>query len=436
MWQQQVPRGYRLDLMAFAAFLALALLAIVDFRRGFLFPAAEYLVRTPHFALSPWQGLMLVAGLAGLLASYRRMLGYEAKLKGVALEREVRWLAFALFGLLVVDVFTYRGVPAAQVAAGGRLGADWLEAFGVTGWLRPVALALSHLATTWHATFLGVLFAGLALTVLPRYLRPFFARTGLGGSLFGALFALPQPFCSCCASVIAPALVRQGASDNFSLAFIVGSPMLNLTGLILAVLLLPAPYAITRILAGVVLTIPVTYGVALLARRWGAPGMRAPQSWLGRWMSRLVGLYCRIFHLEELVRHRPLETPGVFLPTWFSISGHIALLLVPTLLVWSTAAAAIVQALPAPFGNNLSSVVLAAVAGTLLMISTWSEIPVAQQMLQADLFAPAATLLVVLPPVSLPCLLVLAGSIGRLRVVALLGLAVVVAGIAAGVVFL
>ena len=124
------------------------------------------------------------------------------------------------------------------------------------------------------------------------------------------------------------------------------------------------------------------------------------------------------------------------MPTWFSVSGRIGLLIIPTLLVWSIVGAAIIQVLPSTFGNNLPSVVIVAVTGMLLMISTWTEIPMAQQMIQANLFGPAAVLLVVLPPVSLPCLLLLAGSIGRFRVVAILGLAVVVVGIAAGVVFL
>ncbi|MBI4641159.1 MAG: permease [Candidatus Tectomicrobia bacterium] len=437
---QQVPIGYSMSLMTFVVFLAVFLLALVDFRRGFLFATATglggYLIKAPYFVFSLWQGLMLAVGLAGMLASYRGVKDYESKLIGVNLEGYVRWMAFVLFGLLVVDAFTYRGVPTVRIAMGARLGADWLQAFGATGWLRPLSLTLSYMATVWHATFLGILFAGLALTVLPRYLRPFFVRTGLGGNLFGAVFALPQPFCSCCASMIAPSLVRQGASQDFSLAFVVGSPMLNLTTLILASLLLPAPYAITRILAGVVLTVPVTYGVARLANRWESSLESAPSDPLARWMSRWVGLYCRIFHLDELVRERPLDRPGAFLPTWFYISGRIALLLVPTLLIWTIVAAAIVQTLPAAFGNNLPSVVIAAVVGTLMMISTWSEIPMAQQMIQAGLSGPAATLLVVLPPVSLPCMLLLAGSIGRFRVVALLGLAVAVVGIATGVIFL
>jgi uncharacterized protein len=440
MRPQQFPIGYPLSLGTFLAFLALSLLAIVDFRRGFLFTTATglggYSINTPYFVFSPWQGLMLAVGLVGLLASYRSVAAYEAELGGVNLERYVRWMALALFGLLVVDVFTYRGVPAARVALAGTLGAGWLEAFGVTGWLRPVALAVSYLVTVWHATFLAVLFAGLALTILPRYMKPFFTRTGFGGNLFGAAFALPQPFCSCCAAMIAPSLTRHGASDNFSLAFVVGSPMLNLSTLIVAALLLPAPYAITRILAGILLTVPVTYGVARLASRWRVGTEDTPHNRFTTWMSRWVGVYCRIFHLEEIVRERPLDRPGAFLPTWFYISGRIALLLVPTLLIGSIIAAAIVQVLPSTFGNDLPSVVIASLAGTLLMISTWTEIPVAQQMIQAGLSGPAATLLVVLPPVSLPCLLLLAGAIGRFRVVALLGVAVAAVGIAAGVIFL
>lgn len=133
---------------------------------------------------------------------------------------------------------------------------------------------------------------------------------------------------------------------------------------------------------------------------------------------------------------RPLNTPGTFLPAWFSVSGRLALFLMPTLLFWSIVAALLVHALPSSFDNSLRSVVIAAVVGTLLMISTWTEIPVALQLIQAGLTGPAATLLVTLPPVSLPCLMLLGGAIGRFRVVALLGLIVIAAGVLAGIAFL
>lgn len=420
--------------------MALTLLAIVDFRRGFLFilipDFGGYIAKTPYFVFSPSQVLMLALGIAGFVLSYRSLKRYEVKLKGVNIERYVHWLTFILFALLVADLFTYRGVAATRAAIAGKVGADWLNAFGITGWLRPIALTVSYLLTVWHATFLGVLLAGLALTVLPRYLKSFFTRIGFGGSLFGALFALPQPFCSCCASMIVPSLARQGASTSFSLAFVVGAPMLNLSTLILASMLLPAPYAIARIAAGIVLTVLATYGVVRLAERWDNISDGTPQSSLARWVEWWVTLYTRAFRLDKLVLNRQLDTPAAFLPTWFRLSGRIALLLVPTLFLWSIVTAIIVQALPSAFGNNLPSVIIAAVAGTLFMSSTWTEIPVALQMIQAGFYGPAATLLVVLPPVSLPCLLILSGCIGRFRVVALLGLAIMVAGIIVGLMFL
>ncbi len=404
--EQRVPAAYQWSLVTFVAFAALSLLTVVDIRRGFLF--TEYVLKTPYFVLNPWHLLMLAIGVAGLLASYQSLRSHEARLGPVIPERYIKAVAFILFGLLVVDLFAYRGVPAARAVAAGKLGADWLKAFGVTGWLRPVALTVSYLLAVWHATFLGVLLAGLALTVLPRYLRSFFARPGLAGSLCGGVFALPQPFCSCCAAVIAPSLARRGASTSFSLAFVVGSPMLNFSTLILAMVLLPVPYALTRILAGVILTVPVTYGVTLLAEHWGgveegAAVVRRTSQVRHPWaqsLSRWVDLYSRAFHLDELVRDQPLDTPGAFLRAWLSVSGRIAALLIPTLLAWSVVTAAIIQVLPSAFGNNLLGVVLAAVTGTLLMISTWTEIPVALQMIQAGYTGPAATLLVVLPPVS------------------------------------
>ena len=273
--------------------------------------------------------------------------------------------------------------------------------------------------------------------MLPALWRPYVAQSGFKGSLVGALFALPQPFCSCCSSVMAPTLVRRGASTNFLLSFVVGAPMLNITTIILAVALLPARFAVLRIVAGVGVTVLVTYLVSYVADRWStaAPAIAVPSSRPG-WTRRLVERYGRLLDLERIAGARPVDTPSQLIAAWLYASARIALVLVPTLWIWSVVASALFHAVPAVFANNLTGVAIAAIGGTLFMISTWSEIPMALQLIHAGSTGPAAALLVVLPAISLPCMMLLGGALQRFRLVAWLSAAVMAAGMAAGVIFL
>lgn len=427
------PASYRGMMVGFIVFCALTLLTLLDVRRGFLF--AEYPVRTFFHVFNPLHVPMLAVGIAGMFACYRGSTILEAQLSGTS--RYLKTLTLTILTLLVCDLFAYRGVPAARSMASGRIALDWLGAFGVTEWWKPLAQATSFLLNVWHATMLGILMSGLALTVLPVYLTPYVTRGGFTGSLFGAMFALPQPFCSCCSSVMAPSFVRRGASTTFLLSFVVGAPMLNVTTILLALALLPAPFAITRIVAGIVVTVLVTYAVARIADRWDGPdrAIREPKpGWA--WMRRVGGAYLGLFDLDRIVGSRRLETPSQLIGAWLHASGRIALVLVPTLWVWSVIASGIFETLPSAFGNNLTSVVLSAVIGTFFMIATWSEIPMALQLIQSGYNGPAAALLVVLPAISLPCMMLLGGSLQRFRSVALLSIAVMIVGIVAGAMFL
>lgn len=425
---------YRWILAGLLACLALTLLALLDFRRGFLF--AHY-SRSPYWAFHPLQLWIAAGGAAGMCLCHRALKRLEPRVSIPRRYGEV-W-AMATLGLLVADLAVYRAVPTARAVAAGALGADWVQAFGVSGWLRPFALAVSYVLAVWHASLIGVLIAGLAVTALPPALQHLFTRTGFGGTVRGALWAIPQPFCSCCAALVAPSYLRRGASTTFSLAFVVASPMLNVTAIILAFALLPVPFALTRLAAGIVLVTVVAYGAARFAdrrsRRLGPTRLTSPgsdSSVLGRWRLR----YLRLFDLDALLRGRRLDTPAALTSAWGYASVRLALVLLPLLVAWSIVTAAVVQLLPPAFGNNLPSVAVTAVAGTLLMIATWTEIPVALQLIHLGFTGPAATVLTVLPPVSLPCLMLLAGSLGRLREVVFLGLAVMVAGVLAGAVFL
>jgi hypothetical protein len=62
--------------------------------------------------------------------------------------------------------------------------------------------------------------------------------------------------------------------------------------------------------------------------------------------------------------------------------------------------------------------------------------PMALQLTQPGYAGPAAALLVVLPAISLPCMVLLGGALQRFRVVVLLSIGVMVVGIAAGALFL
>jgi uncharacterized membrane protein YraQ (UPF0718 family) len=430
------PIVYRAWLAGFVLSLALTLLAVVDFRRGFLF--ATYPARSLFYAFNPLQIAIVAVGVGGMLASYRGARTLERDRPDAAAgPRSLTAFTVIVFTLLVVDLFTYRGVPAARSIAAGRINVDWLNAFGVTGWWEPAAQATSYLLNVWHATMIGILISGLALTVLPAFSRAPLAQTGFRGSLVGALFALPQPFCSCCSSVMAPTFVRRGASTNFLLSFVVGAPMLNITTIVLAVALLPARFAALRIVAGVGITVLVTYLVSYAAHWWspGAPAVLAPPSRPG-WTRRLAERYGRLLDFDRVVGAREVETPSQVIAAWFYASARIALVLVPTLWIWSVVAAALFRAVPSVFANTLNGVAIAAIGGTLFMISTWSEIPMALQLIHAGSTGPAAALLVVLPAISLPCMMLLGGALQRFRMVAWLSGAVMLVGVVAGVMFL
>jgi uncharacterized membrane protein YraQ (UPF0718 family) len=408
-------------LAGFLASLALALLSLVDIRRGFVL--ADYVVRTPFYVFSPIHLLMLAAALIGMIVCHRQSKAYEDGVSDSA--RRVKLVTTIIFALLVLDLFTYRGVPAVRSIAAGRVGTDWLQGFGVTGALKPFAQATSYLLNVWHATMLGILISGLAMTAVPVYLNQYCTRPGFRGSLSGALFALPQPFCSCCSSVMAPSLARGGASTNFLLSFVVGAPMLNITTLVLALALLPVEFALVRIVGGVVVTVLVTYLIARLADRWQASGNAA-----------VAGRTGALGWLEFDRFATPPATTSELIAGWLSASGRLALVLVPAVWLSSVIASAVFMALPPAFGNNLPSVVLAAIGGTLFMISTWSEIPMALPLIQAGFSGPAAALLVVLPAISLPCLVLIGGALRRFHVTAMLAVAVVIVGILSGSLFL
>jgi len=434
-------RYHIFGMAVFFVFFSLLLFTVVEMRRAFLFPLDGYLkvgFPSPILYLDPRHLPLLLAGGLGTWLAWRYMVKLEKGLKekGVGFKATTTILAIGIMVLLIVDLFIYRGVPASRIAIAGRLGIGY--AFPISyfsGWLRPLGEGINYLALVWHATIIGILLGALFLLLLPLFLKPLLGGSGFRSHIAGAALAIPQPFCSCCAAPIGATLYRGGASLGPTLAFVVSSPMLNVTTLILATVLLPPKFALLRILGGVIVGVFITYLVSLIASRWAVPsGVQARPKKLSQFSLRVLEGYGRLFHFEGFLKERTVDSPGAFISNWLALAWRLGRVVVPVLFVGSLVAVTIVMALPSPRNDTLG-VIVAAVFGTILMIPTWTEIAIAGAFIKEGLNGPAASLLLTLPAVSIPCLLVIGSALQNSRVALLLGLMVFIVGILAGLIF-
>lgn len=326
-----------LTLFSFLASLAVVLLGIVDVRRGFLFP--EYRLANPWVNINPHQLWFLVLGVIGLVVSYPLLRGCEVR--GEVGEGRLQFLtkvtASAIFMLLFIDtLFLYRGIAAQRVAEAGRMGIGTLglspvqlpgkaEVFPLMATpflLRPFAIMVNYFALVWHATFLAIMFAGLSTVIVPLYLNRLISPRGariLRPLMGGIAYAIPQPFCSCCAAPIAATIYRTGTPLVSSIAFLLSSPTLNITSLLLAALLLPLPFAALRILGGFVLVLSASYLVATLAGRLPAEEALRPPGRIVDFASRVFNRYCLLFQFEPM--ERMAMTPLGLILGWVSARG-------------------------------------------------------------------------------------------------------------------
>ncbi|MBI2866637.1 MAG: permease [Chloroflexi bacterium] len=435
-------RRYYLSLTLFLVSLGLLLFTVVEMRRAFLFPLSDYIkVGSPSAILYLNPGhvpLLVLAGL-GIWLGYSSMARLEGRLKGAraSLKAMANLLGIAIMLFLVVDLFIYRGVPASRIAAAGKMGVGRAIDLGrFPAWLEPLGEGINYMALVWHATVLGILIGALLLAVVAGFLKPLIGRKGFKAHLAGAALAVPQPFCSCCAAPIGAALYNGGAALGPTLAFVVSSPMLNPTSLILASVLLPGEFALLRILGGLAVGVLLTYAVSLAASRWAS--RETVNSRPSRWVelsAKLVGGYSQLFRFGDLAKGRSMESPAELVSTWLTMAWKLGRVVVPVLFMGSVVTAAAVKAVPSP-SDSLLGVLAASAFGTMLMVPTWTEIPIAAGLIREGLSGPAAALLLTLPAVSIPCLLIVGGAIRSFRVALLLGLLVFLVGFGAGVVFL
>ncbi|OGO23410.1 MAG: hypothetical protein A2Z28_06780 [Chloroflexi bacterium RBG_16_51_9] len=436
---------YYISLTAFLVSLGVLLLTVVDIRRGFLF-SNYFKVGKPSTLLNldPRHLILLLVGSLGIWLSFRYMKRLENSLKekGVNLKTLATVVAIVIGALLVIDLFTYRGVPASRFLAAGKMSAGSgpmglgraIPVANLPVWFQPVGEGINYLLVVWHATTLGMLLGSLFLVAGAGLVMKLHGNSFIT-HLTGSAVSLAQPFCSCCAAPIGSALYRNGASLGPVLAFTVSAPMLNITSLILASALLPTQFALLRIAGGIIVGVFVTYGVSLLVARWFTGEEPTTDSRQTSWASKMLSAYSRLFNFERLFSEAAADSPTALISNWMSMTWKLARVMVPILLVGSILAVYIVQLMPQT-SNSLIGVLTTALFGTLLMVPTWTEIPLAAGLVNNGLTGIAAAALITLPAVSIPCLSVLAGALNNIKVTLILGLSVLVAGVIAGIIFL
>jgi uncharacterized membrane protein YraQ (UPF0718 family) len=252
-----------------------------------------------------------------------------------------------------------------------------LDAPGATPSLRAGwEFTVDYSASVWKALIAALVIAAMIDALVPRrWLTR--ALSGRGGSLRGGLAALPFMMCTCCTAPIAVTLRRGGIPTSSALAYWVGNPLLNPAVLVFLALVAPWEWTAARLLAGVVLTFGVTAMIGRLVRTRsvealdvpeeppGSPPARFARS-LGRMLITLVPEYFAVVFAVGALRGWLFPMDGV---------AH-----------WGVLAA-----------------LIAAVAGTLMVIPTAGEIPVLLALAAAGASGGViGVLLVALPAISLP----------------------------------
>lgn len=312
-----------------------------------------------------------------------------------------RWSSVGAIGIAVAGIAVVKWWPYGTRLFEGnvRFGGSLLDA-------PPLDYALRYLAAVWPAMVVGVLIAALVDSMIPHaWLERVLGRASLRSSVIGGVAGMPTMMCSCCAAPVAVGMRNSGASVGAAIAFWLGNPLLNPAVVAFLLLTLPWQFTLLRVVAGVVLV----FGVAHLVARMASDAPIARPSRLGMAGPRTFPATLARYALT-------------LLPEW-AVLG----------LLLGFARAWLLPAIPQGDAGAIG-IAAAAVGGTLFMIPTAGEIPIAQALRQLGVGAgPVAALIVTLPALSLPSLAMVWGSFPARALLATTALVALV-GALAGVV--
>jgi uncharacterized membrane protein YraQ (UPF0718 family) len=318
--------------------------------------------------------------------------------------------ALAFGALAVVGLAWAKWVPYLHrldvtASSGAYPGHDVLDKAGAPGdgpsFAGGWAFTRAYVIAIWPALVAALVIAASVETLLPRrWLLRALGRDGALGRLTGGVAALPSMMCTCCTAPVARSLRQAGVPTGTALAYWLGNPVLNPAVLAFLAIVLPWQWVFTRVAVGLVLVFGVTGLIARLSRRDEVPFEPVEQA---------------------TTAPEPRRFPAAL--------ARMTLLLVPEYVAVVFAVGAL-RGWLLPVGDAATDAavavtLLAAVAGTLVVIPTAGEIPLIAGLLVAGVGrGPLGALLIALPAISLPSMVMVARAMTwRVTVAAAAGVA-------------
>ena len=332
-------------------------------------------------------------------------------------------LAIAVCGLLYVKWLPYYHrafVAASQHAIGHSILMGDASAPPAASWNAALSYAIAYGKAIWQAMVLGLLLGSAVQALIPsRWIVRALGRRGFGSVLTGAVMSLPGMMCTCCAAPVVAGLRACRAAPGAAMAFWLGNTLLNPATLVFIGFVLGWQWMGLRLALGLAMVLGVGYLVDRIANEQEAGAAQAA--------------------LEQIAIKTDEDTSAMFV-RWLTILARMSVRLVPEyillVLLMGAARAWLFPHIGPGIDASLAWIFAFAIAGALFVIPTAGEVPIIQAMLSLGMAsAPAAALLLTLPPVSVPSLAML-GRAFPPRMLALTCVCVVAGGVAAGLIAL
>ncbi|MGE5674810.1 MAG: permease [Mycobacterium leprae] len=335
-----------------------------------------------------------------------------------------QWFGIAFFvAILVVGLYIAKWQPyyhkailsATNHSIGSSIVTGKAAAAPVVGWAAAWGYFISYFNAIWKAMVVGLLLgAGVQVLVPRQWLLKALGKTSFGTTAAAAVCSVPTMMCTCCAAPVVVGMKRQKVSTGAAVAFWLGNTMLNPATMIFMGFVLGWRWVGLRLAVALALVL----GVGQLANRF-MKEEDLPES------------------VTAQVAAADTQEQGSLLLRWLKALGEMCVVLVPEnimlVMLLGLARTWLFPAMNPAIGHAWWLVIVLAVTGTLFVIPTAGEIPIVQVLQSYGLGAAGAgVLLTVLPPVSLPSLIMVGRAMER-KALYFVAASVMVLGVAAGV---